>query len=75
MKDAARGPWSFTIPSHWTPAQADAVFELLSHLADAVFCAYELPLVEIAAREAQGRPPYDAADPAAPQHDDDPIPF
>ena len=73
MSDSNRNPRSFAIPSHWTPAQADAVLELLSHLADAVFNAYQHPLVTIAQRDALGLPLYDDAAPA--EHDEDPIPF
>ena len=76
MNDPNRQVRSFTIPSSWTPAQADAVFELLSRLADALFCAYERPLVELAQREALGLQPDDEGATRTPDAaDDDPIPF
>jgi len=69
--------WSALLPTQWTPAQADAVYEFLSLLADAIFCEYERPLIELARREAMGPPPYETDEaPHIPgDDDDDPIPF
>lgn len=50
---------SFNIPSHWTPEQADAVFEMVCELETAIFAAYEEPLVRLAIREATSPPPPD----------------
>ncbi len=61
------------IPSRWTPAQADAVFEFLAYIVDQVYLAYEEHLTELALRDALGQPP-DDPDPPDPS-DDDPIPF
>ena len=68
-----RSPRSFSIPSHWTPAQADAVFEFLARIADEVFLAYEDPLTTIAQQENLDPPPHDAAD--SPAYLDEDIPF
>lgn len=44
-------PGLLRIPRHWTPEQADLVFAFLNDLIDAVWLAYEGPLIELALRE------------------------
>jgi len=84
MTSRDRTARTFTIPSHWTPAQADAVFEFLAHIADQVFIAHHDALCRIAYRDAMGLPqveyePVQRAErtPAErdPRFDEDPIPF
>lgn len=43
-------PGLLRIPRHWTPEQADLVFGFLNALVDAVWLAYEGPLVDLALR-------------------------
>lgn len=54
MIDPPPYPWSFPIPEYWTPAQADAVFEFLTMLAEAVYLAHERGILEISSPEATG---------------------
>lgn len=73
-----RDPIQFSIPKHWTPAQAEAVQDFLTQLADAVFRAYEQPLVARARREALRLPLDDGHEPVREldlPDDEDPIPF
>jgi hypothetical protein len=39
-------PFTFRIPDYWTPAEALAVYELLSELADVIWSHYEVALIE-----------------------------
>lgn len=36
----------FSIPRRWSPEQAEAVWELLTDLAEAIWDRYETPLIE-----------------------------
>jgi hypothetical protein len=65
-------PWStFSLPEHWSPAQALAVWELLQELADRVWERYDQQLLALIREE------YGPADPHQPDlfDPDDPIPF
>lgn len=59
------------LPDYWTPEQAEAVFEFLNELSEAVWVRYELPLME--------RLRSDILRPETAQHDlfdvDDPLAF
>jgi hypothetical protein len=48
MKETPRRNHVIDIPIHWTPAQADAVFDFLALLETAIFDAYDKELTEIA---------------------------
>jgi len=37
---------SLQIPTYWTPEQAFAVFEMVNDLRDAIWCCYELQLID-----------------------------
>lgn len=37
----------FSIPSHWSPQQAAAVWELLTDLTEAIWDRYDTPLIEL----------------------------
>lgn len=39
-------PPTLTLPKHWTPEQAELVFDFLHKLAEAVWNQYEGPLME-----------------------------
>jgi len=63
--------FTLRLPDDWTPAQALAVYELLTDLADAIWNRYELALIE------QLRSDRDYRDSSQPDlfDFDDPIPF
>jgi len=46
----------FTIPAHWSPEEALAVFELLDDLRDKIWAHYGLRLQQLLAEEQQPAP-------------------
>lgn len=46
-------PLPLTVPRHWSPEQALAVWETLSELADLVWAQYEVSLIELCRYEQQ----------------------
>ena len=65
----------FPIPAGWTTAQAEAVFDFLAHLADAVFAAYHDPITQSAYRDAITSTPPDSLVQHDHLHPDDDILF
>lgn len=62
------------VPGHWTPAQAEAVWDFLAQLLDAVWEAYEQPLVDAAIRELHAAA-HDDRDDLDDRDDSSDIPF
>jgi hypothetical protein len=64
-------PFTFRIPEYWTPAEALAVYELLSELADVIWSHYDVALME------QFRSQHGYGDTSQPDlfDFDDPLPF
>ena len=50
----------FTIPAHWSPEEALAVFELLDDLRDKIWAHYGLRLQQLLAEQQQTAPRTDA---------------
>ena len=50
----------FTIPGHWSPEQALAVFELLDDLRDKIWAHYGLRVQQLLAEQQQTAPRTDA---------------
>lgn len=46
-----KNQYFFEIPLHWTAEQANAIFELLHQLADAIFDAYENDMMKLIQNE------------------------
>jgi hypothetical protein len=63
--------FTLQLPDYWTPEQALAVYDLLNHLAEAIWNRYEIPLIELLA------PDLDRSNGAQPDlfDFDDPLPF
>lgn len=51
MKPNSKPEQTIQIPMHWTPKQADAVFEFLALLETAIWDAYDNVLAEIAQQD------------------------
>ena len=49
--DAGQGSNLFVVPTHWTPAQATAVFELLDDLRESVWRSYGGQIQQILCRD------------------------
>jgi hypothetical protein len=64
-------PFTFRIPDYWTPAEALAVYEFLSELADVIWSHYDVRLIEQLRSE---RDPGDTSQPDLFDFDD-PLPF
>lgn len=64
--------FKFPIPSHWSPEQAKAVWEILYDLSDAVWNAHENKILDaMHHQQSMPEPPATGAD----DFDDDDIPF
>ena len=63
--------FTLSLPDHWTPEQALAVYELLNDLAESIWNRYELQLLELLTPEIEQH------DPSQPDlfDFDDPLPF
>ena len=76
MKPTTKNRCQFQIPGHWTADQAEAIFEMLHHLADSIFDAYETEILQRFQDEIAGLKPYNYQPTG--NSDDDPndyIPF
>ncbi len=50
LPDTGQGSGVFEVPTHWTPAQATAVFEVLDDLLESVWCRYGVQIQKVQGR-------------------------